>query len=180
LLELVVASRDLARMALLWAHGIDVPWDVLYTGEDVRALTLPNYPFERRQYGAAHSQPDMSTYGVAVDVQASSRTESPATAAADPRTDLERVLADSWRDVLGVDHIGVNDGFMEIGGNSLTAVRVVSKLRQAFFVDVPLATLLRPSATLPVVAAEIVRQLARHADPAVLDASTAAAVADSR
>ncbi|RSM78002.1 amino acid adenylation domain-containing protein [Kibdelosporangium aridum] len=41
---------------------------------------------------------------------------------------LERRIAEVWSDVLGIDHVGVHDNFLQLGGNSLRAVRVVARL----------------------------------------------------
>ncbi len=46
-----------------------------------------------------------------------------------PRTELERVVAHAWADVLGVAEIGAEDDFFGIGGHSLLAVRVLTRLR---------------------------------------------------
>ena len=48
----------------------------------------------------------------------------PARAYAAPRTDLERSLAEIWREVLGVERVGVDDHFFEIGGDSLMLIRM--------------------------------------------------------
>lgn len=48
---------------------------------------------------------------------------------AKPRTEMERRLADIWTDVLGVDDVGVHDNFFDIGGNSLSAIRLFSAVR---------------------------------------------------
>jgi natural product biosynthesis luciferase-like monooxygenase protein/amino acid adenylation domain-containing protein len=45
-----------------------------------------------------------------------------------PRTPLERELVSIWCEVLGLQHIGIHDDFFELGGNSLAAVRIVSRL----------------------------------------------------
>lgn len=45
-----------------------------------------------------------------------------------PRTDFERAIADVWREVLGIERIGIHDNFFDIGGHSLLAVRVITKL----------------------------------------------------
>jgi thioester reductase-like protein len=47
-----------------------------------------------------------------------------------PRTDLERLLAEMWQEVLGIDRIGVHDDFFELGGDSLQAVRLIHKLEE--------------------------------------------------
>ncbi|HEX8319616.1 amino acid adenylation domain-containing protein, partial [Longimicrobium sp.] len=58
-----------------------------------------------------------------------------------PRTPVEEVLAGIWAEVLGVERLGVEDGFFELGGHSLLATRVVSQVREAFGVEMPLRAL---------------------------------------
>ncbi|HEX2268877.1 MAG TPA: non-ribosomal peptide synthetase [Pyrinomonadaceae bacterium] len=58
-----------------------------------------------------------------------------------PRTTTEETLAEIWRDLLGVERVGVNDDFFELGGHSLLATQLMSRLRTAFQVEVPLAAL---------------------------------------
>jgi acyl-coenzyme A synthetase/AMP-(fatty) acid ligase len=58
-----------------------------------------------------------------------------------PRTSLEEEVAQVWRDVLGVDRIGVHDSFWALGGHSLLATRVLSRTEDLFRVDLPLQTL---------------------------------------
>ncbi|MCL1918505.1 MAG: amino acid adenylation domain-containing protein [Peptococcaceae bacterium] len=45
-----------------------------------------------------------------------------------PRDEVENMMAEIWKDILGFEAIGINDNFFELGGNSLKAMRVVSKL----------------------------------------------------
>ncbi|HSK80240.1 MAG TPA: non-ribosomal peptide synthase/polyketide synthase [Thermoanaerobaculia bacterium] len=58
-----------------------------------------------------------------------------------PRTPLEVEVAGIWGDVLGVDQVGLQDGFFDLGGHSLLATRVLSRIEEAFGVDIPLQTL---------------------------------------
>ncbi|MEU8530895.1 amino acid adenylation domain-containing protein, partial [Streptomyces sp. NPDC048629] len=51
------------------------------------------------------------------------------------------LLARIWSEVLGVDRIGADDNFFEVGGHSLLATQVVSRIREAFRVEVPLSAL---------------------------------------
>ncbi len=48
-----------------------------------------------------------------------------------PRTRLEQALADLWREVLGVERVGIDDNFFALGGNSLQAAIVANRLQQA-------------------------------------------------
>ncbi|MFG1891659.1 SDR family oxidoreductase [Micromonospora sp. NPDC049051] len=59
----------------------------------------------------------------------------------EPSTDLERALAQLWSDTVGVEQIGAEDDFFDLGGNSLFAVQLVSRIRQRFSVDVSAAQL---------------------------------------
>ncbi|WP_199442872.1 non-ribosomal peptide synthetase [Umezawaea beigongshangensis] len=58
-----------------------------------------------------------------------------------PRDDAERTVARLWGEVLGLDRVGVDDDFFQLGGDSLSAVRVSSRIRAAFGVDVPVRAL---------------------------------------
>ncbi|WHZ21724.1 MAG: polyketide synthase module [Nitrospira sp.] len=47
-----------------------------------------------------------------------------------PRTELEATLAAIWREVLGVERVGIHDNFFELGGDSILSIQVVSRVRQ--------------------------------------------------
>jgi len=74
-----------------------------------------------------------------------------------PRTIVEQRVAEIWSEVLGVERVGVEDNFFELGGHSLLATQVISRVRDAFGVEVPLLRLFQT----PTVAglAEIVGQV---------------------
>jgi len=55
-----------------------------------------------------------------------------------PRTAVEQTLADLWSDLLGLHEVGIHDHFFESGGHSLLATQLISRVRQAFRVQVPL------------------------------------------
>ncbi|HEX8282845.1 MAG TPA: amino acid adenylation domain-containing protein [Pyrinomonadaceae bacterium] len=56
----------------------------------------------------------------------------------EPRTQTEAAVAEVWRDVLGVERLGVEDNFFELGGHSLLATRLVSRMLQRFGVEISL------------------------------------------
>ncbi|MCP4663970.1 MAG: methyltransferase, partial [bacterium] len=58
-----------------------------------------------------------------------------------PRTPLERTLAESWCEVLGLPEIGIHDNFFELGGHSLLATQIISRLRESLQPDLPLQSL---------------------------------------
>jgi len=46
-----------------------------------------------------------------------------------PRNLLETALAEYWREILGLSRVGVHDHFMDLGGHSLSAMRLLARLR---------------------------------------------------
>lgn len=55
-----------------------------------------------------------------------------------PDTADERELAEIWSELLGIDKVGVNDNFFALGGHSLMAVQLVSRVRERLFRELPL------------------------------------------
>ncbi|MCP1423196.1 amino acid adenylation domain-containing protein/non-ribosomal peptide synthase protein (TIGR01720 family) [Paenibacillus xylanexedens] len=62
-----------------------------------------------------------------------------------PRTPLEASLAEIWKSVLGLERIGVHDNFFDLGGHSLRATTLVSKVHQELNVELPLRDVFRYS-----------------------------------
>ncbi|HVT17886.1 MAG TPA: non-ribosomal peptide synthase/polyketide synthase [Thermoanaerobaculia bacterium] len=60
---------------------------------------------------------------------------------ASPRTPGEQMLAAIWEEVLAAGPVGREDDFFALGGHSLMATRVISRVREAFAVELPLRTL---------------------------------------
>ncbi len=49
-----------------------------------------------------------------------------------PRTDTEQAMTEIWADVLDAKHVGVEDDFFELGGDSLRSVQLTSRVKAAF------------------------------------------------
>jgi amino acid adenylation domain-containing protein len=58
-----------------------------------------------------------------------------------PGNEIEEKLCSVWSQVLGISPIGVEDDFLDLGGNSLNAIRITSKLRHECEMDIPLEIL---------------------------------------
>lgn len=120
----------LGALGRLWVAGAPVD-RLAAAGGSTRRVALPGYPFERLrlwiQPGAAPPAPDpgpSAPHAPAVGVDA-----------------VTAVIADVWRDVLGVPAVGPQDDFLALGGDSLIAVRIATRLRDRLGCEVPAGAL---------------------------------------
>jgi hypothetical protein len=58
-----------------------------------------------------------------------------------PRDQVESTLSEIWKEILHVPRAGVHDNFFTSGGHSLLAARVLTRIRDAFSVELPVRTL---------------------------------------
>ncbi len=86
-----------------------------------RSLTLERLAEAAAGPAGRHARPDLATPYVA------------------PEGELAERLAAIWGDVLGLDRVGAADDFFDLGGHSLLATQMISRVREAFGVEVPLA-----------------------------------------
>ncbi len=70
-----------------------------------------------------------------------------------PPTEIERTIADLWKQVLQIDRVGVDDNFFDAGGDSLLLVAVHSKLQKVLQTEIPVTDLFEFAT---------IRTLARH------------------
>jgi acyl transferase domain-containing protein len=121
------AAESLRATGLLWQAGLPVRWPALHNGPLPRRVALSTYPFQRERFAVDAPAP-VATGGAA--------------ATTDPRTPVERTIAEVWREVLRVPHVGIDDDFFELGGQSLHATRVLARLRPALGPDAPMLTIM--------------------------------------
>jgi acyl-coenzyme A synthetase/AMP-(fatty) acid ligase/acyl carrier protein len=150
LLAYVVASGEPAEVAELREHvgralpGYMVPggWVVM----DSLPLT-PNGKVDRKRL--PEPDPDAAPRGEYVP----------------PGTPIEETLAGIWREVLRVERVGIHDNFFDLGGDSITGMRVISRVRQAFEVPIAIGAIFN---------APTVAELAEHVESSAIDAILAA------
>ncbi|MFV0245147.1 MAG: type I polyketide synthase [Qingshengfaniella sp.] len=58
-----------------------------------------------------------------------------------PTTDVERQLVAFWEELLGVDQVGIEDSFFDLGGHSLIAVRLFTMIKKAYKIEFPISVL---------------------------------------
>jgi non-ribosomal peptide synthetase component F/acyl carrier protein len=89
-----------------------------------------------------------------------------------PRTPIERQLAEIFKELLGLERIGVHDSFFELNGFSLLATQMTARVRDTFKVDLPLREVFG-SPTVEGVARLILWKQSEQSDVAALEAMLA-------
>jgi acyl transferase domain-containing protein/acyl carrier protein len=100
---------------------------------------------EKIDSSSRHSRPDLQNTYVA------------------PRNEIEQTLANIWQELLGIEQVGIQDNFLELGGHSLLATQVISRVREAFQIDLPIRNLLEEP-TVATLAETIVKTKAEQED----------------
>ncbi|WP_186001813.1 type I polyketide synthase [Corallococcus sp. Z5C101001] len=185
-----VAARQARLGGTRW-YAVD--WDVWGVGEGFRpdAVIVPTEGF--RMLRALLSQPTggrfLATLGsLEARLQsaregasapraggsASGRHPRPplANAFVAPRDETEEKVAGLWQDLLGVESVGITDNFFELGGHSLLGVQLLSRIREAFQVELSMRALFE-SPTVEVMTVAIVEASASQLDPEALEAMLA-------
>jgi len=151
----------LGTLGKVWLAGVQVDWQGIYSGKNYRRVPLPTYPFERQRYWIERptyepavrsqhklldrqdlpqafattqsTQRERASDGEAIKARASLRNVYVA-----PANDTEQTISRIWWELLGLENLGVHDSFLEVGGDSLLAVQMLTRLRQVFEIELPL------------------------------------------
>ncbi len=139
----------LKTVSQLWVAGVSIKWSGLHRDDPRNRIPLPGYPFERKrfwvvpqtvtskfemnegdvmdapfneqnmEFSLKHERPDIQSKYVA------------------PIREADQKLSKIWQEVLGIEKVGINDDFFELGGNSLIAAQMISRIRGAFHNELP-------------------------------------------
>ncbi|WP_280441974.1 non-ribosomal peptide synthetase/type I polyketide synthase [Nocardia brasiliensis] len=107
-------------LARLWERGVDIDWDAVRHGARRRRVPLPTYPFA--------PDDDPAPASVVTQPVAASQQSAP--------DRFEQVLAELWRELIGVPQVRATDDFFQAGGDSHLAVVFRSRIKDALGVQV--------------------------------------------
>jgi acyl carrier protein len=156
-IETALAALPNVRAAVVHVHedasgdrrlvAYVIPGDATPTVSELRAAlkeTLPEYmvPSLFEFLTAFPLTPNGKVDRKALPAPTSSRPELSADCIL-PRNAVEQQVAAIWRDVLGVERVGVRDNFFDLGGHSLLVVKVHVKLQQAFNREISIVDMFR-------------------------------------
>jgi|CZKH01.1.fsa_nt_gi acyl transferase domain-containing protein len=149
----------LTALGRLWLVGNKVDWPGFWSHERRRRVPLPTYAFDRKRYWV-DPQPRknekrdspaqvldgagtgvISSPGAVAPESVTGSAEESSDCRATPTDEVERVVAEIWQELLGVDHVGVYDNFFQLGGHSMLGAQLLSRLRSALDVEIPLPSL---------------------------------------
>jgi len=64
-----------------------------------------------------------------------------------PRNEIETKIVEIWEEVLDLERIGIEDNLFELGGDSIKAIQILSRMREEFEVDIPMSVLFEGALT---------------------------------
>ena len=135
-------SGELALCAYMVNRGAQAP-DVAELRQFLRQ-SLPEYMIPSH-YVSMAALPTTPNAKVDRNALAKPDQTAPRLAFVAPRNDVERKLADIWKNVLQVESVGVTDNFFDLGGHSLLFARLVRRLEEAFSVRLSMSAVFQAS-----------------------------------
>jgi len=141
----------LETLGYLWLVSAFDNWEEFYANDSRRRLPLPTYPFERERFWIENKREryvpgrDESVTKMDQPASGASYSSSPGRSLkstyAPPSSAVESMLANIWQDLFGIKQIGVHDDFLDLGGHSLLAIQLITRVREAFQIELPLTDL---------------------------------------
>jgi len=163
----------LEKIGELWLYGVSPRWDDFHQGQLPKRVSLPTYSFEKTQYpigtdvseiiksfcggsrGAVFSKSaPLAAGGKKIQTIRPEMT----TAYIEPSTPAERVLQEIWENFFHIDQIGTKENFFELGGDSLKAMTLSTKIHERLHVDIRVTDFF---------AKPTIKELAGHIDSSV-------------
>lgn len=123
------AQREaLLREGLRNDEGVEVFARCLHAGWPQIVVSTVDFSARR----AAHQATTLDTLAPATASPAAKAPMPPSLPSDAPQTVLEQAVAETWAQLLGLQRVGRNDNFFDLGGNSLLATQLNNRLRQRF------------------------------------------------
>jgi amino acid adenylation domain-containing protein len=145
-----------------WVSGVNINWSDYYINEKRFRVPLPAYPFERERHWIDPEAPfnyftefkgktpvsssdstETDFDGVEVIESAFSFHDRPLmdNEYIAPTSEIEKAIVKIWEDLLGIKGIGLEDDFFYMGGHSLLASQVITRISEKFHVRLPFESL---------------------------------------
>jgi acyl carrier protein len=137
--DLAELHREGLRHGMTSDEGVEAFARLLRAGLPrllVSTRDLPGLLARARERGGADPLAGLEGARPAVSTQARPALRNAYVA---PAGTVERAVAELWQEMMGLEQVGAHDNFFQLGGHSLLATQIVSRLRDAFAVELPIA-----------------------------------------
>lgn len=162
----------LNTLGRLWLAGVPIDWPGFYAEECRHRVSLPTYPFDLQRCWIEPQQPlpptlaDEDGKAKELDQTTGSRRFLPTPYVA-ARNEIEEKLSQVWREVLNDHPVGIYDDFFMLGGDSIRATQLVTRVNKNFQVMLSVGDIF-DSPTVADLAVLIVQRQAEQADAGAL------------
>jgi acyl transferase domain-containing protein len=164
-------------LGALWARGVPIDWDAVHEADGSRRIGLPHYPFEgvwvalqppgHEDAAQRRAQPAAETprtlFARAVSDERAPRPDGELGPYVAPDGALEAEVASIFGRLLGIDPIGAEDDFFDLGGNSIMLVHVANQVRAVFRLNLSIREIGESSTPRLLAAAIAEKQVAERA-----------------
>ncbi|NLW46386.1 MAG: hypothetical protein GXY86_03470, partial [Firmicutes bacterium] len=147
-----IVTGSLSDICRSYIQGENIDWEGFYSSVAFRRISIPTYPFEKKQCWLELSKEKNNVKGPTED------NESIAVASDDllfeekvvvitgnaafGYTETERSIGQIWGRVLGYDVMNIDDNFYELGGDSVNAIKITSLINHSLSLNLQVAELL--------------------------------------
>ena len=125
----------LTALGSFWSVGGHVDWSAVYAGRNCSRVLLPGYRFQKRRCWVDVGTPSSGDADVPAERSRPTGDSPTPRYPGAPRNDVERILGEIWQELLGVEQVTVTDNFFDLGGQSLLATRVLTRIHESLGVE---------------------------------------------
>ena len=116
----------------LWCIGMRIDWSKVNGDASLRRIVLPTYVFDKKEF-------DSDVLFGGRNVSSDYRLNDSVQAIEEALLDPSEILSELWKEALGTLEVRNADDFFEMGGDSLSAIRLSAKIKETLKVQFPLS-----------------------------------------
>ncbi|MEU0221169.1 phosphopantetheine-binding protein [Streptomyces sp. NPDC006265] len=138
-----IRGKDVAERGMASTQALEALERVLSSSPEPQLIVSPvdvNALIEQAFVLGADAGGDERLAGLGAPHTLHPRPEVPS-AYAPPKGETQRQLCKAWQDLLGIDQVGVNDSFFDLGGGSLIAIQLVATVNKSLGASLTVAQL---------------------------------------
>ena len=140
--------KIIGAIGSMFNTGIEIDLSILQDNNAYNKIALPGYPFKKIRHWIDFKYPEGSDSLLEyASTSAMTETKSTEITQGEGNTITESYYIDTntsilniWKSQIGIDDIGPDDNFFEIGGHSLIALQILTRIKEDLHLNIPLKT----------------------------------------